>query len=130
MIIDKQLELSLAQAPTTGSTDSTNVIDQGAAGNAADALWLVIRVATTVTSAGAATVNFKLQTSADNSSYSSLFETGAIGKATLTAGYIAAKVRVPVGALRYLKVVYTVGTADLTAGAFDAVLVKDAPIAS
>lgn len=126
MILDKELIFSDAQAPTTGATDSTNVIDLGAVGDAKDEMHLWIGVNTTVTSGGAATVAFSLQTSADNSSYSVLWSSAAIAKATLVAGYNVVKMRLPQGCKRYLKVVYTVATADLTAGKFDALLVMDA----
>lgn len=129
MIQDKELMFSDAQAKATGvfdstaAFDSTNVVDLGAAGDArGQELYLVIGVDTAVQSAGSATVDFSLQTSADNSSYSTLFSTGDIAKAALVAGANVAKVKLPLGVKRYLKVVYTVGTAALTAGKFDAFL--------
>jgi len=130
MILDKSLEMSLAQAFTAqGTTVSTNVIDLGSARNigAGDDLYLFVRVDTAVTSLGAATVDIQLQTSAnaDLSSADVLLSTGAIAKATLVAGKTY-KLKLPVGSYkRYLGVGYVVGTADLTAGKFDAWIAKD-----
>lgn len=130
MYVDNELTFSNAQAVTsTGDTASTNLIDFGVKGDIGDGeeMNLVITVDEAVTSAGAATVDFKLTTD-DNTAFSSetvLFSTGAIGKATLVAGYQVAKVRLPRGVERALRVVYTVATAALTAGKFTAALVKD-----
>jgi hypothetical protein len=127
MIMDKLLQMSDSQAVTTTAA-STDYIDQKAAGNAEKALFLVIMVRETVTAAGAATVNFSLETD-DNSSFSSptvLFQTGDIGKAALVANSEVCKVRIPFGAERYLQTKFTVGTGPLTAGKFDAFLVVDA----
>lgn len=128
MIIDTLNEFSDAQAETTvAAHDSTNVIDLGADFNAAIGreLYLNIIVETGVTSGGAATVQFKLITDEDTGFATSpvtLWDSGAIGKATLVDGYVVARVRVPKGTKRYLKVTYTIGTDALTAGKFDAFL--------
>lgn len=121
MLRDKLLELSSAQAVTV-SAASTNVINQGAAGNAiGHELYCVVRVATAATAAGAATVNFKLQTATDEAFTSpvDLFDSGAIAKTALTANAEPVKVKIPLGALKYLRGYYTVSTGPLTAGAFD-----------
>lgn len=87
-------------------------------------LILNVSVNTTVTSGGAATVEAKLQESDDNSTWSDVgITSGAIGKASLTAGAQMLKAAIPLGSRkRYLRVAYVVGTAGLTAGAFDAYL--------
>jgi hypothetical protein len=132
MFIDNELIFSNAQAVTAAAA-STNIIDQGSAGAAAeDELYFIVSCTTAATAAGAATVNFQLQCD-DNSGFSSpkvLLETGAIGKASLVAGYIAFKGRIPVGCERYIRAYYDVQTGPLTAGAFTAELVLDAPIQS
>ena len=126
MIIDKNLQLSDAQA-VTASAASTNVIDLGAAYQEVaqgGMLHLVVSVPTTVTAAGAATVTVALQQSADNSTYTDVVVSPAIGKASLAAG---AQVVLPVPpglASRYLRAYYTVATGPLTAGTFSANIVS------
>ena len=125
MYIDKQLLMSDAQA-VTSSAASTNVIDLGAHlgmdPGVTEDLWLQVRVDTTATASGSATVTFALQTDDDEAfgSAVTLFSTSAIGKATLVAGYYPIRVRLPLGMKRYARVYYTVATGPLTAGKFDA----------
>jgi hypothetical protein len=126
MILDKNMLFSDAQAETTVAAHaSDSYIDIVKAGDAEKELYLVIRVNTAVTSGGAATVQFKLETD-DNSSFSSaatVWDSGAIAKATLVQGYTVVMMRIPKNKLeRYTRVTYTIGTAVLTAGAFDAYL--------
>ena len=136
MIKDAQLIFSDAQAETTvAAHDSTNVIDLGAHldafGGAEDnavensgKLWLNVKVVTAFTSGGSATLATALQDSADNSSFAAVtpaaVATAAIPVASLTAGYTIIKMPLPSGLRRYLKLVYTIGTAAMTAGAIDA----------
>lgn len=131
MILDSTLEMSLAQAFTAqGTAVGTNIIDLGQARNigVGEDLFLYIRVNTTVTSAGSATVDFQLQTSANNdlSSATVLASTGAQAKTALTAGTVL-KLKLPPSSAykQYLGVAYVVATADLTAGKFDAWIAKD-----
>lgn len=130
MRLDKELEFSDAQAVTTAeATASTNIVDLGKTGlSVRQPLRLVVKVNTTVTSAGAATVQTKIITS-DSATFASgnvtLFDSGAIAKATLVAGYQICDFVLPKGLLRYLKVEYTPAVADLTAGKFDAFIVLD-----
>jgi hypothetical protein len=133
MIIDKYNVFSDAQEETTVAThDSDNVVDLGADGDAlARPMRLHVQVPTAVTSSGAATVQFKLMTSSDNGvadSYTTLWDSGAIGKDTLTQGHKVtgpAGVVVPGNCERYLKAQIIVGGAALTAGAFDIFLSPD-----
>lgn len=124
MNVDASLLFSDAQA-VTGSSASTSVVDTLLAGDAlADELYFVADVNTTATSGGASTVTIALQTSDDEAfgSYTTLLQTGAIAKASLVAGYNCIKTRVPSGALRYLRVYYTVATTNLDTGKFNALL--------
>lgn len=126
MRLDKQLMLSDAQAETTQAAHvSTNVINLGAAGDSDKELFLVIRVDTSCTSGGAATVAFSLVTSAAEalSDPVTLFSTAALGYATLVAGY-EIKARIPRGMLQYLGAYITIAGADLTAGKFDIFLTE------
>lgn len=134
MIIDKENAFSLAQA-VTSSAASTDYLDLGPFATGADDrdigqgedLRLVIVVDTTTASTGSSTVTFALQTD-DTSTFGSattLWTSAAIAKATLVAGYKVADIPIPKGVEKYLRVYYTLATADLTAGAFTAVIVKD-----
>lgn len=128
MIIDKDLEFSDAQAETTVTTHaSTNDIDLAVAGNAAKELYLLVGIHTAPTSSGSATINIQLITSASANMAGAvtLWETGAV--AYDNAIFALGKqfiVRIPQGALRYLRVNYVIGGAALTAGKFNAVLVE------
>lgn len=134
MILDKENAFSLAQAVTT-SAASTDYMDLTPLASGADdrdigqgeGLRLVITVDETVQSTGSSTVTFALQTD-DTSTFGSattLYTSGAVAKATLVAGYKVCDVPIPKGVEKYLRVYYTVATADLTEGEFTAVLVKD-----
>lgn len=129
MILDKQLKVSDQQA-VTATAASTDYIDQGAAGDAYDSLFLVVTCDVTAESGGATTLDLALETD-DNSSFSSatkLAEKTGIAKATCVAGAELWKIPVPPGAERYMRVKYTVNTANFSAGKFSAFLVKDVKI--
>ena len=102
---------------STGDIDSTNVIDFAAVKpdpGMGRSVFLNIVVTTAV---AGGTINFVLKDSADNSTYAAVYETGAIAAASLTAGKKVIRMALPEGVRRYLKMVYTVGTAATTAGA-------------
>lgn len=128
MILDKENLFSDAQA-VTATAPSTNVIDLGAVRDVGkgNELELLIAVTTTVLAAGgASTTTFSLQTDTAEGfgTAVTLWTSAAIGKADLVAGY-QIKVRVPRGVKRYLRLLYTVATNDLTAGAFTAGILLD-----
>jgi hypothetical protein len=133
MITDKLNTFSAAQA-VTATAASADVLDLGPLthGNtrrdigAGEPIHLVVTALTTATATGAATVNFQLQTSDDNSTWGTLYDSGAVGLTDLAAGKQPVAVAVPRGVRRYLRVNYVVGTGPLTAGSFFAGLVKDA----
>ena len=128
MIIDRFNEFSDAQAVTVTAA-STNVVDLLAGGRIEGKPYYAhIKVNTTVTADGAATVTFALQTDDDEAfgSATTLYTTAAIGKATLVAGYEV--VRLSLNGLpleRYVRGYYTVATGPLTAGKFDFFLSAD-----
>lgn len=125
MIIDKFLQVSDAQAVTVTAA-SDNVINFGQANpdvGMSELLNMVLTVDTSATAAGAATVTFSVQDSADNSSFADVAVTAAIGKATLVAGYQLV-IPMPPKLRQYCRVYYTVATGPLTAGAFSAQLVS------
>jgi len=125
MILDKLLMFSEAQA-VTNTAASTDVIDLGPIdGPRRDIgvgypLELFVNVNTTAAAAGAATVNIALQTSPDNSTWTTLATSGDLALSALTAGKRVFSQKVPQGVQRYLRMNYTVGTGPLTAGAFTA----------
>lgn len=127
-IMDKFNEFSDSQAFTTGANTSTKSFDtKGADIGTGEDLYLTVQTDVTCTSNGASTVAFAYveSDSADLSNATTLFTTAAIGYATLVAGYQAVKMKIPANAKRYVGVIYTVATADLTAGKFSAFLSKD-----
>lgn len=127
MYIDYETKLSSAQA-VVSSGASDNYIDLGVArdiGNSEE-LYLMVQVTTTAASSGSTTVAFSLQCD-DNTSFSSaktVIDSGAIAKATLVAGY-QMFIPIPPGCdEQYVRLYYTVGTANMTAGAFTAAIVQ------
>ncbi len=152
MILDALLKFSSAQslAMAAGDADSTNVLDFGlsgipasaAGGGARDmgagddpALKLVVQVNTAFTSGGAATLAIALQGAPDNGSgaagsYTTMWTSPTFALATLIAGAQLANVYIPrpiagQALPRFLKLVYTVGTATTTAGKVDSYVVLD-----
>lgn len=124
MFIDKLLQVSNEQA-VTASAASTDVIDFGQANpnvGMDDLSKMVITVDASATAAGAATVAFSVQDSADNSTFADVSVTAPIGKAELTAGRQIV-IPMPVRLRRYCRVYYTVATGPLTAGKFSAQIV-------
>jgi len=111
MITDAQLLFSNAQAVTV-SAASTNIVDQGVAGNALGGgaePYVIAQIDEAFTQAGALNVTFDLQTATDAAFTSpvTLASSGAIAKASLTIGARPLRVRIPPGALRYLRMYYT-----------------------
>ena len=126
MWIDKQLLLANNQAPTaTGDTDTENTIDLTKDGGANDELTAFVLVTESVTSAGAATVQFTLKHSQNGSSWTTIAATAAIAKTNLPAGTVMMVIQLPKTLYRYVKGTFTIGTAALTAGKFYVALVKD-----
>ena len=123
-ILDALLELSDAQA-VTASAASTNVIDLTATnaniGRGGEPLYLQVVCNVTADSSGdAATLDIALQDSADNSSFANVAASVQYAQASVTAGTILFTIALPPTLRRYIRVYYTVGTENFTAGAFDA----------
>lgn len=132
MIIDKSLGFSNAQVNVLAQAtyDSTNIVDLGmtalAGSTFGDAdggqqLNLYVNSDSAATSGGAATLVIKLVTATDVAFTTpvTLFTSATYTLAQLAAGTLLQLV-VPRGFLRFLKLTYTVGTADLTASSFTA----------
>jgi len=141
MILDKFNEFSDAQA-VTATAISTNVIDLYPLGNSVgtnttrdigtgEDIYLVVMTETAATDTSSdATLTVTLE-SDDNvglTSATTHFSTGALAFAAFSpAGTVVANVKLPAGSYeRYLGVRYTVASGPLTAGTFNAFLVKDA----
>lgn len=106
----------------TGGTNTGRDFGQG------EELWFRVLVTQTVTSGGAATVDFRFRTDSAASLVSSpvdLVASGAIAKATLVAGYTF-NVRLPSASYkRYIGANANIGTAVLTAGKFHVAITKN-----
>jgi hypothetical protein len=141
MIMDKFLEFSDAQA-VTATAISTNVVDLYPLGNntvtnltrdigTGENIYLIVNTLAAATDTGSdATLTITLE-SDDNTSLSSPtvhFSTAALAFAAFSpAGTNLVKIKLPAGDYqRYLGVRFTVANGPLTAGTFDAFLVKDA----
>jgi len=129
-ILDSQLLFSDAQAITADAV-GTNVIDLGAVRDIGKGqeLWFYAFVQTTATSGGSATLTTALVTddSASFGSATTLLTSAAIAVASLTAGTVLVKARIPSTTERYLRVNWIVATAALTAGNFSAFITTDVP---
>jgi hypothetical protein len=136
-MLDNEAIFSDGQTVTaTGDTPSTNVYDNAAGTNAianngqgdhgltGEMLWINVRVKTSATSGGAATMQAVLQNSSDNATWVDVNSGPVVAVANLTAGADLLRVQPPLlglpGMLRYWRIAYRVGTAALTAGTFDA----------
>jgi hypothetical protein len=141
MIMDKLLEFSDAQA-VTATAISANVADLYPLGNqtvtnltrdigTGEDLYLVVRTLAAATDAGSdATLTITLE-SDDNVGLTTPtvhYTSATMAFATFSpAGTELVKIKIPAGAYeRYLGVRYTVASGPLTAGTFDAFIVKDA----
>ena len=133
MILDGYLIFDSAAA-LTSTAASTNIFDLQ---NARDmgvgddpALKLFCTVTTAFQSTGSSTLDVALQGSTDGSTWDTYLSLPQIAKSALVAGFRFGNVdwpRVAPGKSRprYLRLYYTVGTADFTAGALSAMLVLD-----
>jgi hypothetical protein len=131
MILDAQAMFSEAQA-ITSTANSTNVYDLAVARDigAGTVPYLVLQVDTAFTASGSATLDIQFVASAATglTSPTVIWDSGAIGKATLVAGY---RLQIPVprlpsgvAPLRYLGLIYTVATGPMTAGAITAAIAQ------
>lgn len=131
MLLDANLLLSNAQDLTSASskTVSTNVIDLSVSRDISisEVPVLVAFSVAPTSGTGGATLNVGVETSADNSTWVVLEETGAQPIANITATEpFAFRGWLNVGVLRYLRTFYT-PSAALTAGTVTATIAADFP---
>jgi len=120
MIIDRYNRYSKDQAITaSGATVSESVVDLGADGDAIGHERYLHILCKEAVAGTLTTVQFSLYTDDDEAFGSPvlLWQSAAIAKATLIAGYIVAKLRVPMGMLQYTRLTYTTDN-TATAGEF------------
>lgn len=123
MLLDKNLVFSDKQE-IKATAVSTNVIDQTAAGDALHGVWLHLLVDEAFT--GGTAYEAALETSDDeNFTAKKTLVKFSFAPTDMTAGACLAKVLLPVGALRYLRLAYTV-TGTGTAGKLSA-FIADGP---
>lgn len=155
MILDafQQFDNAVSLAIAAGTQASTNVLDYGISsgiptsangGGARDmgvgddpALKLVVIVTTTFTSGGAGTLAVALQGAVDNGSgvpaaFSTWWTSPTYALATLNAGSRLLDMDFPrppdgIAVPRFVRLLYTVGTATMTAGNVSAFVVLDRP---
>lgn len=126
MLLDNTLIFSELQA-ITGTAVSTNVLDQGAKGDAYQALWLVVNVKEDF--AGLTDLTVEIETDKDKT-FGTKKVVGASGKIALNAlkaGETVVKMRLPVGLDRYIRLNYAV-TGSASAGKVNAFLTAMPPI--
>jgi hypothetical protein len=123
MYMDRQNLFSSAQAITVTAA-STDLIDLGSTRDigSGEVLELIVVVDTAFTAGGSATLDIALQTdtAVGFGTATTLLTTGTIAVASLTAGYVAARWRLPRGVLRYLRLNYTVATGPMLTGTITA----------
>lgn len=117
MYIDKNLQMCTNQAVTADAA-TTNIINQGAAGDAYDGKWMFIHC-----SENAATCDgiiFKLQTSVDEAFTSPIDVLVApqVLVASLLADTIVWKARIPSGLKQYIRGYFDVQGSNATAGKY------------
>lgn len=129
MIFDKELMFSEEQdlSQAAGDYASTNVIDLGVAKIGKGEPLRIFCQAIEAFKGPGATVTFALQTD-DNESFSTpttIHTSGAIGVATLVAGYRSIDLPLPSNTERYVRLYYTIASAATTSGTVTAGLIKD-----
>lgn len=123
MILDADLVFSNKQAVTATAT-STNKIDLDVAGDAIGQ-ELTIHVVVDTAFATLTSLTVSLETSADDSTWTTVLSGPAIALASLTKGASIFCVRVPQGLSRYVRMKYTVGGSNATTGKVTAFASKD-----
>lgn len=130
MYIDTMETLADAQsvASAAGDVVSTNVYDTGAAADVGmgEEMYWYVKMNAALVGAGAS-IQAVLQTSSTvGSGYTDLVSAPVVAVASATANRMLALNRLPIGCLRYLRVVFRISGATTTGGTASAYLIKDA----
>ena len=124
--LDDNLDLSTHTATEVeSSTYAIDWVNTDLEMGAGEPLWLNVRVGTAFGSSGSATLTVDLMRETDttiDASSTTIYQTGAIPVATLVAGYNIIRMPLPynVDEDQYTGLLYTIGTAAMTAGTVDA----------
>lgn len=129
MLIDTQETFSNDQsvASAVGDVVSTNVYDTGAAADVGigEEMYLYAKIGTALAGAGSS-IQVVLQTSdTEGSGYTDAAAGPVVGVTDAVANAEIARIRLPIGLKRYLRVAYRVSGATTSAGTASAFLVKD-----
>lgn len=102
----------------SGATNGSYDIDTLAAGDAMKSGAVLHCIATELFAGDGTTVTITLVTCAEAAftSATTLYSSGAIAKAATVAGTVLAQIVIPVGVLRYLRIIYTTDGAFATTG--------------
>lgn len=130
MYFDTQELFADAQsvASAAGDVVSTNVYDTGAAADVGigEEMYLYVKMNAALAGAGSS-IQAVLQTSsAVGSGYTDIATGPVVALASATANRTLLLQRLPVGLLRYLRVVFRISGATSTGGTATALLIKDA----
>ena len=119
MLCEGQLVTVVGDTPSTNVYAAANAV-LGDMGQTGENIWLRCKCSTAATSGGAATLQAVLQDSPDNATWTDRSLGPVQPLANLVAGATIYEVQPPPGLARYVRVVWRVAAAALTAGAFDA----------
>jgi hypothetical protein len=128
MILDSQNTFCTAMsvARAVGDAVSTDVYDTGAAADVGigENFYVYAKMDAALAGAGAS-IQVVLQDSADNSSWADAEAGKVVALATAVANAELAKLRVPIGLRRYLRVAFRISGATTSGGTASAMLAKD-----
>lgn len=128
MFIDTQETFADAQAVASavGDVVSTNVYDTGAAADVGNGETMILYAKMVAALAGAgAIIQVVLQHSADNSTFTDAVAGPTVALAAAVANENIARIKLPIGLLRYLRVAFRISGATASGGTASAYLVKD-----
>lgn len=129
LMFDNPSSLAIA-AGTQASANVLDLVNARNLGIADNDMKLFVQITTTFTSGGAGTLAYAFQGSVDNSAWTTMMSSPTFALASLVAGQQIGSDSIPDVVFgqanpRYLRLLWTVGTATMTAGAVTAGLLLD-----